>query len=296
VPLRVDGVRLVDGHPEVSTDGGESQIYDLVAVASGVNSALLGTIQIPGIDYEPPGTTRTHVREFYLGDDTVGEYFGSSVHVFLLAIPGLEFAAFIPKGDYVTMVLIGDGIDNDLVRRLLARAELRQWFPPSLQFEDCSCHCSPRMAIRGAKEPFGDRIVFIGDCGVSRFYKDGIGSAYRAAKAAASTVVFQGIGASDFRRHYRPFCARLSHDNVFGRFIFAAVGQIQRMHFTRMALLRTVTREQESPARRQPMSTVMWDMYTGGSSYRQILLRALHPSFWAVFLYDCIISLLKRED
>lgn len=292
---RVDGVQLIDGHPELKTKGGTTQIYDFVGVTVGVNSTLLKNFQTLGINYQPPETTKTYVAEFYLGAKAISEYLGSSVHVFLLAIPGLEFAAFIPKGDYVTMVLIGEGIDKELVRSLLDRPELECCFPPDLDLQDSSCHCSPRMTISGATQPFADRIVFIGDCGVTRFYKDGIGSAYRAAKAAASTAVFQGIGTSDFQRHYWPFCKRLNRDNMFGRLIFAVVGQIQRMRFSRRAVLRTVTREQKKSAGRQPMSTVMWDMYTGGSPYREILVRTLHPSFWAVFLYDCMVSLISRE-
>lgn len=46
---------------------------------------------------------------------------------------------------------------------------------------------------KGSKHPFGDRLVFIGDCGISRLYKDGIGAAYKTAKAAATTAVLHGI-------------------------------------------------------------------------------------------------------
>jgi len=35
---------------------------------------------------------------------------------------------------------------------------------------------------------------------MSRLNKDGIGSAYRTAKAAAATAVFSGISANDFRK------------------------------------------------------------------------------------------------
>ena len=38
------------------------------------------------------------------------------MHVFLPNIPGLEFAAIIPKGDYVSMCLLGDEIDNSVVQ------------------------------------------------------------------------------------------------------------------------------------------------------------------------------------
>ena len=48
-----------------------------------------------------------------------------------------------------------------------------------------ACHCFPRINVRAAVRPFADRIVWIGDSGVNRLFKDGIGSAYRTAKAAA---------------------------------------------------------------------------------------------------------------
>lgn len=50
-------------------------------------------------------------------------HFGSAMHIFLLDIPRLEFAAMIPKGDYLTVCLLGRHIDRDLIspRGLVAR-------------------------------------------------------------------------------------------------------------------------------------------------------------------------------
>ena len=59
----------------------------------------------------------------------------------------------------------------------------------------------------------------IGDCGVTRLNKDGIGAAYRTAKAAARTAIFEGVSAEDFRKHYWPVCQAISGDN---RFTFAS--------------------------------------------------------------------------
>jgi hypothetical protein len=42
------------------------------------------------------------------------------MHVFLLDIPRLEFAALIPKGDYVTLCLLGDDIDEELMDRFFS--------------------------------------------------------------------------------------------------------------------------------------------------------------------------------
>ena len=52
------------------------------------------------------------------------------MHVFLLDIPRLEFAAIIPKGDYVTVCLLGEDIDAELMRDFLNAPEVKGCFPP----------------------------------------------------------------------------------------------------------------------------------------------------------------------
>ena len=68
------------------------------------------------------------------------------MHVFLLDIPRLEFAALIPKGDYVTLAMLGEEIDDDLVRRFLDSPEVREAFPvdsiPSV------CMCGPVINVK----------------------------------------------------------------------------------------------------------------------------------------------------
>jgi len=44
---------------------------------------------------------------------------GYSMHVFLLDIPRVEFAALIPKGDYVTLCMLGDNLDKELVAQFI---------------------------------------------------------------------------------------------------------------------------------------------------------------------------------
>lgn len=291
---RVNEMSWDDGRPQLKTRDGSLKTYDLVAAAVGVNTAALRFFQGLEIGYEPPRTAKAFVREYYLGEETVESYLGSSVHVILVNIPGLEFAALIPKGDYVTLCMIGDEEDRGYAESLLDRTEVKQRFPPGFDLSQPSCHCSPRIAVQGAVQPYGDRIVFIGDCGVTRFYKDGIGSAYRAAKAAAVTAIFEGVAASDFKRSYWPVCRALKVDNSIAKVVFAVVRQIQKRRFARRAVLSMVTREQGEQDRHQRLSMVMWDMYTGSSPYGEILLRTLHPGFWIRFLWELGVALIRR--
>jgi hypothetical protein len=210
------------------------------------------------------------------------------MHVFLLNIPRLEFAALIPKGDYVTMCLLGRDIDKELVQSFMNSREVQQCLPPGWQVPADFCHCSPKLNIRGAANPFADRLVFIGDCGVTRLFKDGIGAAYRTAKAAAITAVFEGVGAEDFRQHFWPACQYLATDNRIGRLVFAVTRQIQERRFLRRGVWRMVAAEQQRESGGRRMSMVLWDTFTGSAPYRSVFLRSLHPAFWLRLLWETV--------
>ena len=287
---RVDGFSWQDGRPQIKTRGGSPVAYDFVAVAVGVNSGVLKLFQglVPG--YQPPRATKTFICEFQLGSETIERYLGSSMHVFLLNMPRLEFAAVIPKGDYVTVCLLGDEIDPPLVKSFLQSPQVRQCFPPDLPLESPPCHCSPHISVHGAVRPFGDRIVFIGDCGVTRLYKDGIGAAYRTAKAAATTAVFNGISSEDFRRHYWPVCRAIRTDNAIGKAIFAHTRLLRKFRHGIRGILRMIAREQSEDGGQPGMSMVLWDLFTGSAPYREILGRMLRPGFLARFLSSLILA------
>jgi flavin-dependent dehydrogenase len=281
---------------QVKTHGGKPQTYELLAVTAGVNTALLKLLQELDFGYHPPRTTKCFVREYYLGQEAVERNVGASFHAFLLNIPRLDYAAVVPKGDHATLALLGEDIDSDLLHTLTNDPALKRCFPPDFPIDQVACGCAPRINIKGGTQPFGDRIVFIGDSGVSRLYKDGIGAAYRAAKAAATTAIFEGISAEDFKRHYSPTCRAMEMDNTIGKVLFAIVREIQKRRFARRAVLRMVLGEQRSGAvTDRSMSMVTWDMLTGSAAYREIFLRTLHPAFWARFLWELGVSFLSPD-
>ncbi|MDO8540606.1 MAG: hypothetical protein Q7S40_09250 [Opitutaceae bacterium] len=293
VPERVQSVTWNESRPQLKTREGTSGTYDFLVVATGVNGAALKMFEGLGLNYQPPGTSKTYIAEFFLGRETMEKYLGHAMHVFLLNLPRLEFAALIPKGDYLTFCLLGENIDEALVQSFLNSAEVRQCLPPGWQRPEKFCHCSPRITTSGAVHPFGDRVVFIGDCGMARLYKDGIGSAYRTAKAAARTAVMEGIARGHFHRHFRPLCEAIRRDNLVGKLIFAFTRQIQHHRFARQAMLRMITREQQGCGAPR-MSMVLWDTFSGSASYGDVFLRTLHPFFWCRLLWECLRSLRAR--
>ena len=286
---RVDHVIWPDGRPQVKTRRGSAQDYDLVAVGVGVNSAGAKLFQEAIPTYKPPQTTKTYICEYPLGHEAIQKYLGDSMHVFLLNIPRLEFAAVIPKGAYATVCLLGDEIDGPMIKSFLESPAVRACFPPETPLEP-PCHCSPRINTDAAIQPFADRIVFIGDSGVTRLFKDGIGAAYRTAKAAAETAVFHGISSEDFRRHFWPICRKIEADNKIGKVIFALSRQWQKRPHDLRGILRMVSVEQLNKNRKPRMSTVLWDLFTGSAPYREIILRGIHPVFLARFLWSVIVG------
>ncbi len=268
------------GRPVVICGDERSKPYDLAVVASGVNSNLTRMLATNGHGYAAPDVTSTFIREFHLGHENISRHLGTSMHVFLLDIPRLEFAALIPKGDYVTVCLLGKDIDDQLVNEFFDTPEVRQCFPPEAEAR-AACHCFPRINISGGFRPFADRLLFIGDAGFTRLYKDGIGAAYRTAKAAAGSAAFHGVSATAFRKHFWPECRSIRRDNAIGKLIFTVSHLLQRSRFSRRAILRMTRREQQAANVDRPMSETLWDIFTGSSPYRDILRRTLDLGFAA---------------
>ncbi|MGZ8459857.1 MAG: cyclic nucleotide-binding domain-containing protein [Candidatus Deferrimicrobiaceae bacterium] len=292
---RVGSVHWTNGRPGLRTKGGVTGEYDLLVGAMGVNTAALKLFESFGLGYRPPKTAKTYIAEFHLGRERLRSYLGNSMHVFLLNLPRLEFAALIPKGEYVTVCLLGEGIDKGLVDSFLDTPEVKRCFPPGWSVPKEFCRCFPSINIEGAEQPYADRMVFIGDSGVSRLYKDGIGGSYRTAKAAAKTAIFHGVSAEDFRRHFLPVCRALSLDNRIGKVIFTVTRLIQKSRFARNGVLRMTTAEQQGRGGQLRMSGVLWDTFTGSAPYRDVFLRTLHPSFLGRLLYETGTGLFPRK-
>ena len=291
LPIRVDSVsRNEQGKPVLKGRDGIARTYDLLAVAIGVNSPTLGSFEALDIGYRRPRTTKTIIREYRLGREAISASMGASMHIFLLDVPRLKFAALIPKGDYVTACLIGEAIDDTLMNTFETSPEVTQCMPPGWN-STRSCQCMPYMNVVGVKKPYADRFVFIGDCGVTRLYKDGIGAAYRTAKAAARTVVFEGISEQAFARRYRPVCRSIAADNRVASLAFMLTGFAQHVKLLRRALLRMAVAEQRHVRKRGRVGGILWDLFSGSAPYTDIFKRMLHPVLIWRFIVSAVASL-----
>ena len=287
----ITGVESHNGRPKLEFADGESGSYDLVAVSSGVNSNFLGLLNEFSGAFEPPRTTRGYICEFQSSKEEILRILGRSVHVFLLSIPRFEFAAIIPKGKYATVVMVGEDLDQELVHAFLNDPVVQKAFPTATT--PCVCSCSPLINLGARQRPFADRVVLVGDSGVTRLYKDGIGAAFRTGKAAATSAVFHGVSREDFEKHYWPACKAIVNDNRIGKVMFATNTVMKNSRLTRRAMLRMARREQHKQGASPHMSSLLWNMFTGSAPYLEMFRGTFHPGFIYNLLLNAVMSIRR---
>lgn len=292
-----DKVKHVSRTPNgilIQTKNSMEKEYDLVVSAVGLNKLTYDLFKNVCPSFVPPKTTRTYIGEIYLDVDVIDQYFGNSMHVFLLNLPGIKFGALIPKGHYVTLVLLGSNINKELVSRFLNADAVRGCFPPDTNVEKLiPCQCYPYINVQGAKAAYDDRVIIIGDTSSSKLYKNGIGAAYVTAKAAAKAVVFNGISKRDFQKNYQPVCNDLDGDNTIGKFIFAVTTLIQKSPMMKRGILSLVRSEQKLEGYQRRMSAVLWDTFTGSAPYKNIFIRFINPRLNLKFVWHILINAFK---
>ena len=294
IPKLIVGMTSREGLPCLKFAGGANEAYDLVAVAAGVNSNFMNLLdELPG-DYQMPRTTRGYICEFRATREEIDRILGKSVHVFLLDIPRFEFAAIIPKGPFATVVMVGDNLDQELVHEFLTDPVVRRVLPTGAV--PCVCTCSPLINLGHKRRPYGERVVLVGDSGVTRLYKDGIGAAFRTGKAAATTAVFHGVGKKHFARHFWPACRSIVNDNSIGKVMFATNAIMKNSRFTRRAMLRMASREQSTPNAKPHMSSLLWNMFTGSAPYAEMFRGTLHPGFIGHLVVSAFAGFRHRRN
>ncbi|MBI2917735.1 MAG: FAD-dependent oxidoreductase [Chloroflexi bacterium] len=277
--LRVQAVRLVPRPAVLSSEGWQE--YGLVALCCGLNSARP---PVDGVDYRPPPAIRMSQDELVARPADVARYFGSRVKVFVLPASRLIFGTLVPKGSRINVSLLGQGrpasvsefLDHPLVARELPFPYRRV------------CGCQPLISVGMASHPYADGLVAVGDAGVTRLYKDGIGSALFTAREAARAAVYHGVSADAFHRHYAPLLASVSRDNAYGRAMFWAHQRLKRRPEPFLAHGELARREQERGVAHRPFNQVLWDLFTGGHSYGHTLRTALAPGFLVRLLAEAM--------
>ena len=300
IPEKVNHLGRTEHGVLVGYSKSARQEYDLVVGAAGLNTKTLELFKGICPSYSPPEITRAYISEFLMKPADIENSLGSSMHVFLLDLPRITFGALIPKYNYVTLVLLGKDIDKDVVQNFVRSEQVRSCFPEDFPMQRVvPCQCYPYINVKQGRPAYTDRVVLIGDSASSKLYKNGIGAAYITAKAAASTIIFEGIAKDHFAKSYQPKCRDLDRDNQVGKLIFWATRIIQKSTVLKRGLLHLVGKEQAQEDSALRMSSALWDTFTGSAGYRNILLRFLHPSLLFGLLKSTLVSntpIMKRHS
>lgn len=272
-PLRIDGVQYGNKHVLLSRNQ-EVMEADLLVGAFGVNSSTWKILQELNTGYKKPETTSAFISELELGRENVSQYFGNSIHFFLLPKPrNIKFAALIPKGRYVTLCILGKNIDQETVDVLLNTPAAQEILPDHVM-KNTFCRCFPKLTLHTAQGACADRMVIIGDAGSTRLFKDGIGAAYVMGKAAARTAILQGVSKGHFTEHYLPVYRETQRDNWFGKYLYTITDIYKNYGIFTRSMVELVRKEQKR-YNNQRLSSILWDTFTGNESYRNIFGRSM---------------------
>ncbi len=294
LPIKVDRVSFnSSGRPEIYSKDKKILEADLVVGCFGVNSPTAKIIEDTAFGYKVPKTVKALIAEIALDKKSISEYFGSSIHLFLLPTKNIKFAALIPKGTYVTLCILGKGIEKSVAEYLLSHPVMKKVFPGDLS-KHIKCLCLPKMNISAPKCAFTDRMVVCGDAGSTRLFKDGLGAAYLMGKAVAKTVIFEGVSEEHFRQNYYPVYKNIIVDNLYGSFLYTIIGIYRRIGILTRAMLEVVRKEQNRSDKEKILSSILWDMFTGNERYKNIFFKSLklrmHIDMWEAL----IKTLLRR--
>lgn len=295
IPFPVWDIRLPQ-NPEkpISLVYGEKnhpQIYeaDLVVGAFGVNTHFIKKMGRLGFGYRPPQTLTSFQAEMKLGRDHISEHFRNMIHVYMLQSNTIRYATVIPKGDYLTITLIGrKNICPGILSEFLSLKEIRDKIP------DCRphCFCYPKIVVSPAKNPFHDRLVMIGDSSFSRHYKNGLESAFLTARSAAETVFLRGIDEKAFRGYYFNQAKKLIiRDNAYGRLLFAFNDFISSSSLLTRAHLSLAS---NNAAASKKIKFILWNMFTGNIPYRHIFRVPLDLNFQIALLMNTVRSIFQE--
>ena len=190
--------------------------------------------------------------------------------------------------------MVGEDLDQELVHAFLTDPVVQKCFPTAST--PCVCSCSPLINLGARKRPYGDRVVMVGDSGITRLYKDGIGASYRTAKAAATSAVFEGVSGAAFEKHFWPACKSIENDNSIGKLMFAMNAVFQHSRITRRAMLRMAQKEQAKASAKPHMSSLLWNMFTGSAPYSEMFRGTFHPGFIGNLMLNLGVSIWPSAD
>ncbi len=253
---------------------------DLVVGAFGLNTPTMEVFEKMYFGYVPPRATRTCILETPINEDlTAKNKDGDVIHVFALGTHDIEFASITPRGDYLTVAIVGKkDISTPQVKQFLNHPAVLKVLPGGEQIlKSCCCVCFPRISISTPVQPYADRLVIIGDAGVSRSYKNGIESAFMVAQLTANTAFRRGVSKEAFKRgYYDPARHIFARDNLYAKVMFKLFNLFAAREQNLSDRISYAKIHREGWVNQQ-INDGLWKLVTGDAPYREIFMELFNP-------------------
>ncbi|MBF0432517.1 MAG: hypothetical protein HQK83_14630, partial [Fibrobacteria bacterium] len=277
----------------IYTDKDEYHVAFLCG-AFGLNSPLIKDINNVLPAYIAPKVMRTYLAELEIGEKNVQRYFGNTIYTYNIPTRRILYGSVIPKSNFITINLIGkkDLVQNDL-HEFIEQSGILSRLPPDFSLKERFCHCSPRITSANAQNAYDDRILLLGDAAYSKFYKNGIESAFITAEKAAQAVFKTGIDRTSLEKGYFSYVKQhIIEDNRYGRFLYFLNDVISRFSFFNMANMQIANSVQFHRSA-DILRNIFWIMFTGKSPYKEAWKQALNPLLIILFFQYSLRSLYR---
>jgi flavin-dependent dehydrogenase len=272
---------------------------DFVAIATGIQP-LQGDVRErdpvfrsfrrinPG--FTPPNTRPALICELKPGRAYLRSYMHKEIYFIVSGSKklGLDHVSLVPKGDYLTMALVGDRIDKasspkesrKIIQDLLLQPHCRTILPHiTLDNTPVTCSCTSYMVTAPSKRAVCDRIAVVGDALGSRLYRDGLYSAFVSAAALAETVINKGVDEKSLASGYERVIHWLRTDTDAARRVIGWIQSVLKSPFLSRILYQTFATEMKRKDRSQrPVGKVLLDVGSGVADYADVYKNLLRTS------------------
>ena len=244
------------------------------------NNMVFGSYQKINPLFKRPKARSTLIFELKPGSQYLKKYMNKELYIIVSGSKklDLEHIALIPKGDYLTVSLVGKSIDRasfpedrkKIIKRFLSLSRIQKILP-ALESKSIVCTCNPYMAVAPAKAPFSDRIAMTGDALGARLYRDGLFSAFISAQTLAQTVIHKGVDEKSLSKGYGRVIGWLKTDNQYGKFVIGLIQWVLKSPLLNRILYQTFATEMKFKKQEEwPLGKVLWKIGSGSADYREV--------------------------
>ena len=293
MPGTVETIQYTDSRrPRLSVKASSGKAVtvdsDFVCMSTGVNffkgkifdkNRFLDSYMKINPSFKPPRTRPTLVVELKPGKTYLKKYMDKELYLIVSGSKDLhlEHVALVPKGDYLTIALVGKSIDtasfpedaSRIINAFLSLFHVQTILPHiNLDNTPISCMCNPFMAVGFSNSPVEDRIAVIGDALGARLYRDGLYSAFISAKTVAKAVIYTGVDKVSLTRTNHGMMTWLKTDNQYCRIVFGLIQTILKSGLLSRIFYQTFASEMKFRKKETwPLGQILWKIGSGSAGY-----------------------------